>query len=47
MISTIKRVFNEFITLSETEVSREKILLENVTQVTLAFDHIVWVRLAE
>lgn len=29
------------------EVSRKKIITENVSQVALAFDHIVWVKLAE
>lgn len=47
LIITIKKVFSDFVTLNDEEVSRQKIILENITQVVLAFDHIVWVKLAE
>ena len=47
MVNTIKKVFNDFVSLQDEEVSRRKIVQENITQVVLAFDHIVWVRLAE
>ena len=47
LISTIKKVFNEFISPVEEEITRKKIILENVTQVVLSVDHIIWVRLAE
>lgn len=47
MLATIKKVFVDFVSLNDEEVSRKKLILENITQVALAFDHIVWVKLAE
>jgi hypothetical protein len=40
-------VIESFISSNEEEISREKIVLENVSQVGLAFENIIWVKLAE
>ncbi len=40
-------MIESFISSNEEEISREKIVLENVSQVGLAFENIIWVKLAE
>lgn len=46
-VSNIKKVFSDFISAQDEDISRTKIVLDNVTQAVLAFDQIVWVKLAE
>ena len=46
LVATIKKVFNDFVSAQDEEVSRKKVITDNITQVALAFDHIIWVKLA-
>ena len=47
LINTVKKVFNDFVSMHDEEVSRKKVIVENIPQVVLAFDQIIWVKLAE